>query len=108
MDCGRDDETVGGYVSRIESLCFESIIIDWPFENSVIVIIPVVNVENTVIVMVEWVGSIATIESLDKVVNTVVVVVKIVEVANSVVIVVVFVGFFNEEIVGCHHCFNSG
>ena len=86
MDCGGDNETIGGYVSGIESLCFESIIIDWTFENSVIVVIPVVNVENTVIVMVEWVGSIATIESLNEVVNTVVIVVKINTVLDTVVI----------------------
>ena len=94
-----NDESISGYVSWIKSLCFESCVVDWSFEDTIVVVVPIIDIEDTIVVVVEGVSTIASVETFDKVVNTVVVVVKIVQIADSVVVVVVFVGFFNEEVV---------
>ena len=62
---GRDDKAVGRYVSWIESLCLKSIVIDWSFEDTIVVVVPVIDVEDAVVVVVEWIGSITPIESFN-------------------------------------------
>jgi len=65
VNSGRDDKTIGRYISRIESLCFKRIVIDWPFEDTVVIVIPVIDIEDTVVVVVKWICSITSVESLD-------------------------------------------
>ena len=108
VNSGRDDKAVGRYISRIESLCFKSIIIDWAFEDTVVVVIPVIDIEDAIVVVVKWVCTVTSVESFDEIVNSIVVVIKIVEVTDSIVVVIVSVGFFNKEVVGCHDGLNSG
>ena len=89
VNCSRNDETIGRYVARVESLCFESIVIDWALEDPVVVVIVVVDVEDTVVIMVEWVCAVASVKTLDEIINPVVIVIEIIEVTNTIVVVVV-------------------
>ena len=94
-----NNETISGHISWIKSLCFESSVIDWSFKDTIVVVIPVIDIKNSIVVVVKGVGTVTTVETLDKVVNTIIVVVEIVQVTDTIVIVVVLVGFFNEEVV---------
>ena len=63
-------------------------------ENTVVVIVPVVNVEDAVVVVVVRVGSVAAVKPLREVVNAVVVVVKVGQIVDTVVVVVACPSFF--------------
>ena len=94
---GRVKISVGGNVSRVQSLGFKRIVVNRPFENTVVVIVPVVNVENTVVVVVVRVGSVAAVKPFEEVVNAVVVVVKVGQIVDTVVVVVACPSFFKER-----------
>ena len=85
--------TVGGNVSWVKAESLKSLVINRSFQNSVVVVIPVINVRDSIVIVVVWVRSIATVESLEEIVNSVVVIVQIVQVINAIVVVVTKVGF---------------
>ena len=87
---------VRGDVAWVKALSLKSIIIDWPFKNTVVVVVPIIDVENTVVVMVVRVGPITSVKSLKQVVNAVVVIVKVVKVVDAIVVVVARSCFFQE------------
>ena len=61
----RNNESICGNISGVESLCFKCCVIDRSLENTVVVIIPVIDIKNAVVVVVEWVGPVATVKSLN-------------------------------------------
>ena len=95
-----DDVLIEAAVSRniawVQAKGFECINVNWTFENSVVVVVPVICVENSVVVVIEWVGAVATVKSLEEVVNSIVVVVKIGKVVDPIVVVVIFARFFKQ------------
>ena len=100
------DESICRDISWVEPLRFQCVIIDRSLENSIVVIIVVVNIEDSIVVVIERVCTIASVKALNEIVDSIVVVIKIVQVADSVVVVVILVGFFDKEIVGSHNRFN--
>ena len=84
------ESAVSRNIARIQAKGFQCIDINWTFENSIVVVVPVICVENSVIVVVEWVGAVATVKSLKQVINSIVVVVKVGQVVDSIVVVVIF------------------
>ena len=93
---GGVEVAVGRNVSWIKALRFEGIVINGALENAVVVIVPVVHVQNTVVVVVVRVGAVTAVEALEQVVNAVVVVVKVVKVVDTIVVVVASPGLFEE------------
>ena len=88
---------VGRHVPGVETQRFEGVVVDGPFEDTVVVIVPVVHVKDTVVVVVVRVRAVATVEPLKQVVNAVVVVIEIVEVIDPVVVVVACLRLFEER-----------
>ena len=76
------------HVAGIESLGFKSVVINGSFQDSIVVIVPVIDVKNAVVVMVVRVGPVATVKAFKQVKDAVVVVVKVVEVVDPIVVVV--------------------
>ena len=64
VDNGRVKATVCAHIKWVKAECFECSYIDWPFKNTVIVVIPILCIKDSIIVVVKWVGAIASIESL--------------------------------------------
>ena len=94
-------------IEWVESLSFKSGDVKRSFENSVVVVIPIICIGNTIVIVIEWVCSETTVETFQEVIDSVVVVIKVVQIADTIVIVIVTVRFFYEEIIRRHHCFNS-
>ena len=85
---GGVEVAIRGDVARVEPLSLKSIIINWAFKNTVVVVVPIVDIEDAVVVMVVRIGPIASVKSLKQVIDAVVVVVEVVEVVDAVVVVV--------------------
>ena len=88
---------IGRDVTRVKALGFERIVIDRTFKDTVVVVVPIVQVKDTVVVVVVRVGTVAPVEALEQIVDAVVVVVKVVEIVDAVVVVVTGPGFFEER-----------
>ena len=93
---GRIEVAVGGHVAWVEAQRLESIVINGPFEDAVVIVVPVINIEDTIVVVVVRVGSITSVESLEQVVDAIVIVVEVSKVVDTVVVVVTGPGFFEE------------
>jgi len=63
MNCIFGEVTVGADVERVETLSFKSSYVKRSFEDSIVVVIPVICIRDTIVVVVEWVCSITTIKS---------------------------------------------
>ena len=67
--------SVSTNIPWVQTECFKGCNVYWPFENTVVVIVPILCIENTVVIVVEWIGSITSIETFEKVINSIVVIV---------------------------------
>ena len=76
---------------------FKGIVINGPLKNTVVVIVPVIDIKDTVVVVIVGVGTVAPVKSLEEVVNTVVVIVKVIQIVNTVVVVVTSIGFLKHR-----------
>ena len=97
---GGDHEAVRGHVLWVQAKGLEGGVIDRSFQNTVVVVVPIVGVKDTVVVMIVGVCSIAAVEALEQVVNAVVVVVKVRKIVDSVVVVVFQPGLLEEGVLG--------
>ena len=93
---GRVKVTVRRDVSRVQSLCFKGSEVNGTFENTVVVVIPIVSIQNTVVVVVVRVRAETSVKPLQQIVDAVVVVIKVVEVVDTVVVVVACLCLFEE------------
>ena len=93
---GGDHEAVRGHVLWVQAKGLEGGVIDRSFQNTVVVVVPIVGVKDTVVVMIVGVCSIAAVEAFEQVVNAVVVVVKVRKIVDSVVVVVFQPGLLEE------------
>ena len=50
-------------------------VVDWAFKNSIVIVIPIILIGDAVVIMIEWIGSIASVEALDKITNSIVIVI---------------------------------
>ena len=91
VDCISREVTVGADIEGIEPLSFECRYVKRSFEDSIVVVIPIIGIGDAIVVVIEWICSVTTIETLQQVVNTIVVIVEIVQVADTIVIVVITV-----------------
>ena len=93
---GGDHEAVCGHVLRVQAQRLKGGVVDWPFQNTVVVVVPIVSVEDAVVVVVVGVRAVAAVEALEQVVNAVVVVVQIRKIVDAVVVVVFQPGLLEE------------
>ena len=89
MESCLDNIAICGNIARIESLCFKSIVVNRPFENTIIVIIIIIDIEDSIVIVIKRVCTKATIESFQQIVDSIVVIIKIVQIADSIVVVVI-------------------
>ena len=72
-------------------------VVNRSFENAVVVVIPILLVQNAIIVVVEGIGSIATVEALDQIADAVIVIIEVIEITDTIIVVILGVGLLEEE-----------
>ncbi len=71
MDSGWLNISVHGNIPWIGAL----IVVNWPLENTIVIVIPVELIEHPIIIMIKWMGSETSVKHLDEIVDSIVIVV---------------------------------
>ena len=90
------DKAVRGHVLWVQPEGLKGRVVDRSFQNTVVVVVPIVGVKDAVVVVVVGVRAVTAVKALEQVVNAVVVVVQIRKIVDAVVVVVFQPGLLEE------------
>ena len=96
VDGGGRHKAVRGHVLWVQPKGLKGGIIHRPFQNSVVIVVPVIGVEDPVVVVVVGVRAVAAVKALEQVIDAVVVVIEVRKVVDAVVVVVFQPGLLEE------------